>query len=352
MIRFLDSFSHYDAARLLYKWTTYANAGLGLREIVVGGGRCLQNAYQLTQVNVGQGEGIVYHPPFANLTEGTLQTGFRIPPNNSGNPHMIFSLFYNGTIENNRVLSLGLNSNNTLGLYTGYFGAGGNLTEVVRSLRAVNDSSWHSVGWTFKTDPAAGASSVYIDGDLGDPYFTFAGNTGAAHYTDFQLGVANGGGTLRYSDFFWGDLQTDVKGDSRVFARLPNREGPILQWTPSSGAIHYQMVDENPPNDDTDWNSDRTPGNEDLYGFPSIGIASGTVYAVQTNMLMKKTDIGFRSVAPVIQIGGVDYVGLTRAIADGSWLYYMQCWDQNDPAGNPWSVPNAVNSYYGARTIV
>jgi hypothetical protein len=159
------------------------------------------------------------------------------------------------------------------------------------------------------------------------------------------------GGPQYYSDFYYGTLQSDLKGDCRVFARLPNREGPVLQWTPSTGAIHYQMVDDNPPNDDVDWNSDRIAGHEDLYGFPAIGIASGTVYAVQTCALMKKTDVGFRSVAPVINIAGIDYVGTTRAIADGSWLYYIQCWDQNDPSGAAWTVPNAVNSYYGQRTI-
>ncbi len=348
-IRFMDSFSHYGSANLLQKWTTLGELGLGERLIVAGAGRCKQNAFRLRQVNIGSGEGPVWHPPYSGLTEGVMGAGFAFN-NADGDWSIIYSLMLNGARDNSRVLSLAIASNGTLVLYKGGNGIGGGFTEIARSLKAIQDSSWHSIAWTFKTNTSTGASAVYVDGDNANPWFTFSGNTGANSYTDIQLGQSNGGtgGPMFYSDFYYGDAQADLKGDSRVYARLPNADGATLQWTPKSGTAHYLMVDENPPDNGVTYNSNAPggTGNIDTYKFPPIGIPSGTVYAVQVLPMLAKSDVGFRSGASVIRQDGINYTGSAQAVADGEYLYYFQVYEQ-DPTGAAWTVDHASNDEFG-----
>lgn len=348
-IRFMDSFSHYDAAHLFAKWTTAVN-NLGQRNIIVGGGRCLQNALQLVQTQVGICQGPVWHPPFVSLTQGVMGAGMKVTQANVGNPHVIFSLMNGGALESNRVFSALLWSDGTLGMATGYFGVGGGFTEVARSAVAIQDDSWHYYEWTFTTSTSAGSGALYLDGNS-TPIVTFSGNTGASAYNNIQLGAVNigdgaGARSLTFSDFYFGDQMSDRKGDSRVYARLPIRDGSILQWTPKTGLTHFLMVDENPPDDGTTYNQTLGVGNIDLYGFPAIGIPSGTVFAVQTLPMMAKSDTGFRSAATVIRQSGTNYTGDTKVIADGSYLYYPQVYEL-DPTGAAWSVSTAVNNEFG-----
>jgi len=346
-IKFMDSFSHYGSSNLTQKWTTVGELGLGERLIVTGAGRCLQNAFRLRQVNVGPAQGPVWHPPYAGLTEGVMGAGVSFN-NADGAYSNVFCLMLNGAQDINRTLTLAFASNGTLVLYK-Y--ASNVVTELARSVKAINDSSWHSIAWTFKTSTSSGASSVYVDGDNSNPWFTFSGNIGSNSYTDIQLGQCFGGsgGPMFYSDFYYGNAQTDLKGDVRVFARLPNADGATLQWTPKTGVTHYTQVDENPPDAGATYNSNLPVGNIDTYKFPAIGIPSGVVYAVQTVPMMMKSDTGFRGATPVMRQAGVNYVvGTQDAIADGSWLYYPQCFE-TDPTGAAWTVSTAVNDEYGIK---
>lgn len=349
-VQFMDSFSHYNTLEaMMAKWTTRID-NFGEYLIIPGGGRCLQNCLQIRQTQIGACSGPVYHPPIASLTEGVLGAGFRGTSVNSGGT-AFFSIFNGDDLDVYRALTLGLNANGTLTIYTGSFSTPGPPVLRATSLQAIQDLSWHYVELQFKMSTSGGTANVYIDGDHSNPWISFSGNTGANNYTDFQLGLT-GSSPLRISDFYYGNAMTDLKGDSRVYARLPNSDGSILQWTPKSGVTHYTQVDESTPDEGTTYNEDRTPGNEDLYGFPAIGIPSGIVHAVQVCPMMIKTDVGFRSVAPVVRIGGIDYIGATRAIGDGTYLYYLQVWDGNSPDGNPWTVNTASNSEFGVRTIV
>lgn len=351
-IRFMDSFSHYATANIFQKWTVAGDFGFGERLIVPGFGRCKQNAFSLRQTQIGGAEGPVWHVPLPNLTEGVMGAGFwsNNVDNTFNSPTFIYWLMLNGALDGNRVLGLGLNSNGTLTAYSGNNGIGGNLTALATSVKALQQGSWHSIAWTFKLNTSSGATAVYVDGDNANPWFTFSGNTGANSYTDIQLGQAFGGtgGPQYYSDFYYGDAQSDLKGDVRVFARVPNADGSTLQWTPKTGSPHFLMVNDNPPDGGATYNSNAPngTGNIDTYKFPTIGIPSGTVYAVQVLPMLQKSDVGFRSAATVIRQGGINYTGTTQAVADGQYLYYQQVYNL-DPTGTPWTVNTAVNDEFG-----
>jgi hypothetical protein len=280
-----------------------------------------------------------------------MMAGYRLAGDNFLEPGVIFALYKNGGMYSKQVAALGIQSNGTLVLLRS---TGAQGTEVTRSLKAISDSSWHHIAWSFTIDPSAGRAIVYVDGDVANPWIDFTGNTGVSGgYTDLSVlrynSPTGGGTTQQMCDFAWGDAITDYKGDVRVYGRLPNADGTTLQWTPNSGVTHYTQVDENPPDNGTTFNSNLPVGNIDTYKFPVIGIPSGVVYAVQVNPMMAKTDVGFRGATPVIRQGGINYVvGTQDAIADGQYLWYPQCFE-TDPTGAAWTVSTAVNDEFGIK---
>lgn len=352
-VRFLDSFSHYGTSNITQKWTGTVDLGRGSRSIVVGGGRCKQNCLQLSANTIGSGDGPALHLPYAGLTSGTMSAGYRLAGDNFNTPGFIFSLYRNGTMYGDSIAGLAIESNGALVAHRGAFGTGSS-TYYQYSLKAISDTAWHHIAWSFTIDPVVGRFIVYVDGDTANPWIDFTGNTGSSGgYTDLSVlrynSVSGGGTTQQMCDFFWGDAITDYKGDTRVYARLPNADGAMLQWTPSVGSQHFVNVDENPPDNGVTYNYN-TPtgtGNIDTYKFPAIGIPSGTVYAVQVVPMLAKTDVGFRSAATVIRQGGVNYTNATAmAVADGQYLYYPQCYEQ-DPTSASWTVSTAVNDEFG-----
>jgi hypothetical protein len=58
---------------------------------------------------------------------------------------------------------------------------------------------------------------------------------------------------------------------------LPTGEGTYLQWTPSSGATHYTLVDETTCNGVTDYVRTTTVGQRDSYGVSLSGVPSGAL---------------------------------------------------------------------------
>jgi hypothetical protein len=350
-IKFLDSFSHYGAPNIVQKWTGVPQFSFGSRTIVAAGGRCLQNALQLTANTTGSGDGPSLHLPYAGLTSGTMMGGYKLGGDNFLDNGSIFVLYKNGTLYLNQIASLGIQSNGTL---IATRGVPGSETIFATSLKAIQDQSWHHIGWSFTIDPSAGRFTVYVDGDVANPWIDFTGNTGASGgYTDLSIlrySTPSGGGTPQLMcDFAWGDAYTDYKGDTRVYRRLPNADGSTLQWTPKTGITHYNQVNENPPDAGATYNSNLPNGNIDTYKFPAIGIPSGTVYAVQVVPMLMKDNVGFRGVTPVIRQGGVNYVvGSQSAISDGSFLYYPQCFE-TDPLGAAWTVDTASNDEFGVK---
>jgi len=57
---------------------------------------------------------------------------------------------------------------------------------------------------------------------------------------------------------------------------LPSSEGNYLQWTPSTGATHYTLVDESSCNGTTDYVRTTTVGQRDSYGISVSGIPNGS----------------------------------------------------------------------------
>lgn len=96
-----------------------------------------------------------------------------------------------------------------------------------------------------------------------------------------------------------GTMNNDFLGNVRVVGIFPEGDTATLQWTPSSGTAHYDLVDETRDNDDTDYVDGSTSGQVDLWEY---GSTSGldAIAGIQVNTTIKRTDASaFTLIVPV-----------------------------------------------------
>lgn len=170
-----------------------------------------------------------------------------------------------------------------------------------------------------------------------------------------RLGLGNevgytGDGFIDFDDFWWNDYE--AWGDVRVEGRLPNGNGNLSNFLGSDGnsVDNYLLVDENPPNGDTDYVSSGTAGDIDLYAMQNATPTSGTVKAVGVHLYARKDDAGARSIAPMVRDGTTNNAGTTQAIGT-SYLYYSQYYKDNPVTTNPWTITEVNADEFGVKEV-
>lgn len=126
-------------------------------------------------------------------------------------------------------------------------------------------------------------------------------------------------------------------GDSAVTLILPTGPGSNSGFTPTGAASNWQAVDDAPPDDDTSYDSSAVVGTKDSYAMADLGASVSTVYGVVAKLTARKTDAGTRSVAPLLHIGGTDYVG-TGQNPGTSYGGFSQVYNTNPATSAAWTV--------------
>lgn len=149
--------------------------------------------------------------------------------------------------------------------------------------------------------------------------------TGTANTFEIQ---GPGGGTSCYvDDIYLNDLtpsglgppNDDFLGAVRLYCFTPDADGSPLQWTPSAGVTHFNLINEVPPDGDTSYIFDNTPGDIDQEQFAISGIpAPYQILAVQHSLCARIDAAGSRIIASCVdgaQVGAggpltTDYVNI------------------------------------------
>jgi hypothetical protein len=148
-----------------------------------------------------------------------------------------------------------------------------------------------------------------------------------------------------------GTINNDFKGDCRVEAIFPNGNGnsSVLVGSDGNSTDNYLLVDENPPNSDTDYVESSTVGDKDTYNYGSITSAFGVVHGVQICPFVKKTDAGVRSIANVARSSGTEADSASQALA--ATYGYLPTIKEDDPStpGSRWTVAGVNAAEFGVK---
>lgn len=227
-------------------------------------------------------------------------------------------------------------------------GSGGALLDTGTTTIAPN--TYYHVQMKFVIDDASGSFELRLDGsasaELSYSGDTRNGATATWDNIDFRGQSLNADSPfVRFDDVVLGDLTdsgvagnpaNDWLGDLRVLTKFPETgNGANTGLTPSTGSDHGALVDESTPNDDTDYNSGLAVSDKDTYTFPTLGVSTSAIIAIEPVLRAKKTDAGSRSICPVLRSGGVDYDGADQALTT-SYAYYGQVYHDDPDTGLPW----------------
>lgn len=115
-------------------------------------------------------------------------------------------------------------------------------------------------------------------------------------------------------------------GDVRISAIVPNGTGPHQAWTPSTGATHWDLLDEKPPNGDTDYVYTETLNARESNEMEDV-VLLGTCQGIQMLHSSRKIEANVRKLRQLLVNGaGVIYDGNEDSIGN-SYVYYRECLD-------------------------
>lgn len=203
---------------------------------------------------------------------------------------------------------------------------------------SVPTDSWHHIemniyqagaplatlDWALDGGPLVGLSAAAVTSIYGSAKFGY-GNSVRDWYVD----------NLYYCDTT-GTVNNDLLGPIRVDDLLPDGVGNYSNMTPYGGPTNYELVDENPPNDDTDYVYSETEGDKDTYAMNDTTDSSEAIAGVVASIVSRKTDAGAKFLRPVVRIGGVDYTGDSGALAETYGLV-SHVWDESPATATTWA---------------
>jgi hypothetical protein len=146
----------------------------------------------------------------------------------------------------------------------------------------LSTNTWYRLELELDASTSPGTVSARIDGTQ------FASGNSPAQFPWAR--VLLGTVTSTTCDTYWSDLavndstgsvQNSFPGDGAVIGLFPDGAGTSNTWANTANAAgsstNYQLVDENPPNDATDFVQSNTLNAEDMYAVAASGLASGDV---------------------------------------------------------------------------
>jgi hypothetical protein len=143
-------------------------------------------------------------------------------------------------------------------------------------------------------------------------------------------------------------------GDCRVISSLPTGNGFVTGFTrggTDSGA-NWSQVNESPANDDTNYVQTAAAGAIDLYTYPALPVAAGTVYGVMACPILKNDSAGTATAVPEYRSGGTNYDG-TSAQPVGSTTYnaYPDIQGHDPATGLAWTIAGVNNAQFGVKKV-
>lgn len=147
-----------------------------------------------------------------------------------------------------------------------------------------------------------------------------------------------------------GSSLNDFQGICNVVAVFPKADTTTIQWDPSTGTTHYNLVDENPPNAATDFVSSSTQTDTDLYEYPAL-VGSGTILGLQVSSTVSLyTGVSIVFEAPIVS-NGVTELGPDTVLTSSGYGDARHISTADPNTGQPWTIAGLGAARIGFRVM-
>lgn len=153
-----------------------------------------------------------------------------------------------------------------------------------------------------------------------------------------------------------GTFNTDYLGEVRVQTQYPSTAGYRTDFIPNTGNDHIAMLTNyyHPGIDTGNNNHSMNPGDIDSYAFSSFAVRpGGHIYGVQSNIAVRKDDVGSRVIKPTMHIntagpGLQDYTGDAYGLYS-SYTVTEKIWEKNPATDTQWQLTDLNATEFGVK---
>lgn len=170
--------------------------------------------------------------------------------------------------------------------------------------------------------------------------------TGEISQVSSDLFTTHGLGTIDYDDLYcWnslGSTNNSFPGNVRVGLSLLNADEAASDWTRNTGSTDFSATTEIPPDGDTTYIEATAVNAVSEFGIADAPANVSSILAVQSYVMMKKTDAGASQVQASMLSGASVAAGADRPITT-TYTYWMDAFEVDPATGAPWT-PSAFNA--------
>lgn len=137
----------------------------------------------------------------------------------------------------------------------------------------------------------------------------------------------------------WDDVYVEIGGTTRVgegrIVALPVTSDVQAQFTPSTGASNFAVVDEVPVNA-TDYNMSAVLGATDIFTVSDMNFTPAQIHGVQVSMIAQKDEAGLRIVNSKLVSNGIEADGTNLVLALNTFNWKRDFYAKNPDGGVNW----------------
>ena len=222
------------------------------------------------------------------------------------------------------------------------------------AMGALRPGRWHYIEIRMRQSATVGQIEIHVNGEqlINATNLDTQGDSGETFFDTIRfLGGEASSTTVTTEQVLIDDIYIlDVTGaaptntflgPTKVEGLFPTAEGATINFTPSTGTNNAALVDENPKNDDTDYNSSTdTASNKDLFAAGNLSTITGTIYGVQITAQARSTN-GFPVGLQCIVAEGTPTQGTGNVIevsTDSKYLSVQHLFEDNPDTAAAWVV--------------
>lgn len=332
------------------RYTSFAGTAINDNPFKNGG------AYQY-QLNVG-GNAVQLMSVGSGATRVLGGIWLRLPgTDNWGNGNVSDYIYFRNTADTSAGYLSFKSVNNAVFMAPGKWNTSRNVDSYATTTN-LNDGMWHFIEYDMTWDASAGVYKVWVDGNLEINQSGLNNiTTGTPQFTHYYMPRSSPG---NYNVGLGPFYLANNTSPGIVAASLPLKNVQMLelratadvtpnQWTPNTGTVHYDRINEASVNNDTSYLEDSTSGHAELFDYADLPTSvSMTILGVVSNISVKQPS-GSQSLKQDVKTSTTTTAGSSYTPTT-SYALPAQIWNQ-DATGTNWTVTTVNSSQFGFEVV-
>jgi len=221
--------------------------------------------------------------------------------------------------------------------------------------KVLKPNRWYYIEIKMYHHNTAGTIEVHIDGTA--VYSTTGRDTQHADYTpgSFMLGGVDN--NIAFDDIYvcddTGSDNNDFLGPIKVETLRPNGDDGSQNWSPSSGANHYELVNSSNLWQVTDYVEANGANVDDIWTYPNLSKINATIHGVQA-IASAWSDSSMPRPLQHICVSGNTYYSATRGLGiekDYPMPHDDAVWENDPDTANAWTANGINSASFGIRKV-